>query len=52
MHTLRFLYDVTLLGGALRAETDGTTDTVTWYPFAEAMRLTLMPFVAAALSKP
>jgi ADP-ribose pyrophosphatase YjhB (NUDIX family) len=45
-HTDRIIYDVTIVGGALRAEADGTTDLVEWAAPAE---LPLMPFTAAQL---
>ncbi|MFI5890643.1 NUDIX hydrolase [Actinoplanes sp. NPDC051513] len=48
-HTDRIIYDVTVVGGALRAEADGTTDLVEWATPAE---LPLMPFTAAQLGLP
>jgi 8-oxo-dGTP diphosphatase len=48
-HTDRIVYDVTVVGGALRAEADGTTDLVEWTVPAERP---LMPFTAAQLGLP
>jgi len=51
-HTDRVIYDVTSVGGALRPETDGTTDLVEWVPSAALDGLPLMPFTARALDLP
>jgi ADP-ribose pyrophosphatase YjhB (NUDIX family) len=48
-HTDRIIYDVTIVGGTLRAEADGTTDLVDWVTPAG---LPLMPFTAAQLGLP
>jgi 8-oxo-dGTP diphosphatase len=48
-HTDRIVYDVTVVGGALRAEADGTTDLVEW---AVPAQRPLMPFTAAQLGLP
>ncbi|MFI1993345.1 NUDIX hydrolase [Actinoplanes sp. NPDC020271] len=48
-HTDRILYDVTVTGGDLRAESDGTTDVAQWVPSAEVAELPLLPFTARAL---
>jgi ADP-ribose pyrophosphatase YjhB (NUDIX family) len=48
-HTDRIIYDVTVVGGALRAEADGTTDLVEW---ARPAELPLMPFTAVQLGLP
>lgn len=48
-HTDRIVYDVTVVGGALRPEADGTTDLVEWAVPAERP---LMPFTAAQLGLP
>jgi 8-oxo-dGTP diphosphatase len=48
-HTDRIIYDVTVVGGELRAEADGTTDLVEWAVPAEHP---LMPFTAAQLGLP
>ncbi|GIF12357.1 hypothetical protein Ate01nite_23890 [Actinoplanes teichomyceticus] len=48
-HTDRILYDVTVTGGDLRPETDGTTDLAEWVPPAVAAGLPLLPFTARAL---
>lgn len=52
LHTDRILYDLRTVGGTLRDETAGTTDTARWVPVAEAARLPLMPFVATTLGLP
>jgi hypothetical protein len=51
VHTVRFLYDVTLIDGALRAEVDGTTDRVEWQALEHAFALPLMLFVRAVLER-
>jgi ADP-ribose pyrophosphatase YjhB (NUDIX family) len=51
-HTDRVIYDVTAVGGALRDETDGTTDLVRWVDEAEIDGLPLMPFTAAVFGRP
>jgi 8-oxo-dGTP diphosphatase len=48
-HTDRLVYDVSVIGGSLRAETGGTTDRVEWIPSRELAGLSLMPFTAHAL---
>jgi 8-oxo-dGTP diphosphatase len=48
-HTDRLVYDVSVIGGSLRAETGGTTDRVEWIPSQELAGLSLMPFTAYAL---
>jgi 8-oxo-dGTP diphosphatase len=52
LHTDRVLYDLRVVGGALRAETGGTTDVARWLTVDEAAGLPLMPFVADALGLP
>ena len=51
-HTDRIVYDVSVHGGELRAEADGTTDRVAWVGPAELDELTLMPFTARLLGRP
>jgi ADP-ribose pyrophosphatase YjhB (NUDIX family) len=51
-HTDRIIYDVTVRGGALRDEPDGTTDAVAWTPEARLPRLPLVPFTAEVLGLP
>lgn len=52
LHTDRLIYDVTVVGGSLRDEVSGTTDTVAWLTVDEAAALPLMPFTATALGLP
>ena len=53
-HTDRIVYDVEPVGGALRAEVDGTTDGVEWVAPEDlaSAELSLMPFTARLLGKP
>ena len=53
-HTDRIVYDVEPVGGALRAEVDGTTDGVEWAAPEDlaSAGLPLMPFTARLLGKP
>ncbi|WP_189329261.1 NUDIX hydrolase [Actinoplanes ianthinogenes] len=51
-HTDRIFYDVTITGGELRPETDGTTDLAEWVPSAAVAGLPLLPFTARALGVP
>jgi 8-oxo-dGTP diphosphatase len=48
-HTDRLVYDVTIVGGELRSESDGTTDLVEWISPANLGRLPMMPFTAHLL---
>jgi 8-oxo-dGTP diphosphatase len=48
-HTDRLVYDVTPIGGSLRAEADGTTDLVEWVPAGGLPDRPLMPFTAFLL---
>jgi 8-oxo-dGTP diphosphatase len=48
-HTDRLVYDVTIVGGSLRSESDGTTDLVEWISKSNLERLPLMPFTAHLL---
>lgn len=51
-HTVRLVYDVEILGGAMKPERDGTTDVAKWCRPNEWTALPLMPFVATVLSSP
>ncbi|WP_308200891.1 NUDIX domain-containing protein [Actinoplanes sp. M2I2] len=51
-HTDRAIYDVSVTGGALVFETDGTTELVEWVPDDRLNELPLMPFTAAVLGLP
>jgi 8-oxo-dGTP diphosphatase len=48
-HTDRLVYDVTPVGGTLRAEADGTTDLVEWVAPTGLSGHSLMPFTASVL---
>ncbi len=50
LHTVRLVYDVDILAGALQFERAGTTDEARWCHLSELAALPLMPFVASALS--
>jgi 8-oxo-dGTP diphosphatase len=50
-HTDRLVYDVSIVGGSLRAESDGTTDQVAWVSERELAGLPLMPFTAVQLGR-
>lgn len=52
LHTDRIIYDIVGVSGALRNETGGTTDLVSWITPQEAARLPLMPFTADLLGLP
>ncbi|WP_431727795.1 NUDIX hydrolase [Verrucosispora sp. TAA-831] len=52
LHTDRVLFDVTPVGGRLRAERSGSTDLAQWVTPAEASVLPLLPFTAEALDLP
>ena len=41
MHAIRIVYEVTIVGGSLRDELDGSTDTCRWVTPEEALRLRL-----------
>ena len=51
-HTDRIVYDVSALGGELRAEVGGTTDRVAWAGPVELDGWPLMPFTARLLGRP
>jgi 8-oxo-dGTP diphosphatase len=48
-HTDRLVYDVSIVGGTLRAEAEGTTDLVEWVAPADLTARPLMPFTAYLL---
>jgi 8-oxo-dGTP diphosphatase len=48
-HTDRVVYDVTAVGGELRAETGGTTERVEWVADDDLAAFPLMPFTARIL---
>jgi 8-oxo-dGTP diphosphatase len=52
LHTDRLIYDVTVLGGGLRAERDGTTDLVDWAGPDELREWPMLGFTARALGVP
>ncbi|GAA4597515.1 hypothetical protein GCM10023107_41380 [Actinoplanes octamycinicus] len=51
-HTDRIVYDVTVTGGELRPEADGTTDLAEWVSPAAVADRPLLPFTARALGVP
>ena len=51
-HTDRIVYDVTAVGGDLRAEVGGSTDFVEWAGPADIAGRPLMPFTALILGRP
>ncbi|MDG4828541.1 NUDIX domain-containing protein [Solwaraspora sp. WMMD1047] len=52
LHTDRVVYDVTVVGGGLRAEPTGSTDRAEWVPRAALAERRLMPFTAELLGLP
>ncbi|MGN9812045.1 NUDIX hydrolase [Micromonospora sp. BQ11] len=52
LHTDRLVFDLTVTGGTLRDEADGTTDLARWLSPAEVGELPLLPFTAEALGLP
>jgi 8-oxo-dGTP diphosphatase len=52
LHHDRIIYDVALVGGTLRDETEGTTDAARWVSTDEVANLPLMAFTAAVLGLP
>ncbi|MEV4712888.1 NUDIX domain-containing protein [Micromonospora sp. NPDC049374] len=52
LHTDRMLFDVTAVGGRLRAERDGSTDLARWLTLDEAAELPLLAFTAEAVGLP
>ncbi|MBA3235327.1 MAG: NUDIX domain-containing protein [Chloroflexi bacterium] len=49
LHAIRILYAVRILGGELRDEPDGSTDTCRWIPVEEAAQLRLGELARRAL---
>lgn len=47
-HAIRFLYDVDVIGGELRAEGNGSTDRVDWFKLTEIDKLKSVPWVDRA----
>ncbi|MTK00879.1 NUDIX domain-containing protein [Micromonospora sp. CP22] len=52
LHTDRVLFDVTAVGGRLRAEHDGGIDRARWLTLDEAARVPLLAFTAEAVGLP
>ena len=50
MHAIRIVYRVRVIGGDLRDEIDGSTDTCAWFSLDEASRLNLGGLAKHALS--
>lgn len=42
LHAIRIIYRVQVIGGSLRDEVDGSTDTCAWFPLDEARTLPLV----------
>jgi hypothetical protein len=51
LHTVRLIYRVDSWTGALRAETDGTTDAVGWFTLAEVRDLPLAHYVETVVER-
>lgn len=52
LHSVRLCYPVTVLGGSLRDEPDGSTDLARWVHLGEAARLpAIAPFVTATVER-
>jgi 8-oxo-dGTP diphosphatase len=51
MHAIRIVYAVRLVGGSLRDETDGSTDTCRWLEPERAVRLRLGELARRAVSR-
>lgn len=49
LQAVRIVYAASILGGALRAEEDGTTDEAAWFPLAELGRLDALSLVETGL---
>ncbi len=49
IHTVRIIYTVDLVGGALTHEVHGTTDHAAWYPLVELTSLNLAEYARAAI---
>jgi ADP-ribose pyrophosphatase YjhB (NUDIX family) len=52
LHHDRIVYDVTVVGGSLRDEPDGTSDVAAWLTLDELAGQPLLPFVAELLGLP
>jgi ADP-ribose pyrophosphatase YjhB (NUDIX family) len=50
VHSLRVIYTVSIVGGALTSELDGSTDLATWFTPAEAHRLPLVGLARKGLA--
>jgi len=52
LHSVRLCYPVSVVGGSLRDERDGSTDLARWVHLGEAARLpAIAPFVTAAIER-
>jgi hypothetical protein len=51
MHAIRIVYAVRVVGGSLRDETDGSTDTCRWIEPERAVRLRLGELARRAVSR-
>jgi hypothetical protein len=49
MHAIRIVYRVRIVGGALRDEVDGSTDTCAWFTLDAASRLRLASLAQGCL---
>jgi 8-oxo-dGTP diphosphatase len=52
MHTDRVIYDIKITGGALRPETDGSSDLAAWVEPDRLPELPLLPYVSRLLDLP
>jgi hypothetical protein len=50
IHTVRVIYRVSLMGGQLRDEVEGTTDRAQWFSLRELDQLNLAQYTRHALS--
>jgi 8-oxo-dGTP diphosphatase len=51
MHAIRIVYDVRIVGGSLRDETDGSTDTCRWVSPEEALQMRLGELARHAIER-
>ena len=51
MHAIRIVYEVRIVDGALRDETDGSTDTCRWVSLGEARRMRLGELARHAIER-
>lgn len=51
LHAIRIVYDVRIVGGELRDEPDGSTDTCRWVSAGEARRMRLGEMARAAVER-